>query len=535
MTDYFKDEGGSILQFVWIKSAICHPQSAIVLLSAFSFLLLSCKVGPNYRRPPLSTPAAFKSATSAEKAESRLGRDWWTLFHDPDLSPLMEEALRANQNLAAAMARVAEAREATVAVRSQFYPVVTLNPSASRSRFPAGVRASSLGTGGGTGGTNPTPTPTPTPTPGVASPLASSTTGGVTPTPTPSVARVNLYQIPFDLTYEVDIWGRVRRSVEASEAQSRVSLYDLEVVRQTLLADLAQDYFNLRSFEELERITTRNVELYRQQLELVELQFKSGLVSEASVWQVRTLLDATEAQQFDYRRQRADLEHAIAVLLGRPPAEFTLNARPFSPAQPLIPAGLPADLLRRRPDVAEAEQNLIAASAQIGVAQANLYPAIRLTASAGMEATSLDQLAKWKNHFWTFGSNVAAPIFQGGLLRANLRQAQARYRELEATYRNTVLGAFRDVEDALSDLHLRTAEAVAQAQAVASARQYLQLTQEQYRAGFISSLQVIDADRSLLVNEIAQEQASNQRMVSMVLLIKALGGGWEALGNIKKK
>ena len=487
-------------------------------------LLSACTVGPNYFRPWLNVPAAYKSAAATEKAPPRLGRDWWHLFGDPELDTMMEELLRANLDIMASVARVAEAREALVAVRSQFYPVVTVNPEVTRSRFPAGVRASSGGFSTGTGGITPTPTP-------AASPLASATP---TPRPAgsvsaPTVSRNTIYQLPFDLTYEIDIWGRVRRAVEASEAQLKVSLYDREVVRQTMLADLAQNYFNLRSVEAQEEILTRNVALYREQLELTQLQFRAGLTNETNIWQTTTLLESTHARMIDLRRQRADLEHAIAILLGRPPAEFSLKVNTRRPQAPQIPTGVPADLLRRRPDVAQAEQNLVAASAQIGVAQANLYPAVRLSASAGLEGTTLNQVTCWSNHFWTLGGTVAAPLFEGGRLRANLRQAWARYQELEATYRGVVLGAFRDVEDSLNDLHLRAEEAQAQARAVAAARQYLELTQTQYRTGLINYLQVIDADRTLLTNEIAQTQVVYQRMISAVLLIKALGGGWDAL------
>jgi multidrug efflux system outer membrane protein len=421
------------------------------------------------------------------------------------------------------MERVAEARASAAAVQSQFYPVLTLNPSATRSRFPTGTSSGKSAAGASSSASStPTPTPGPTPAPTPASSAATATAA------TPKVSRSTSYQIPFDLSYEVDIWGRARRAVEAAKAQTQVSVDDLEVVRQTLLADLAQDYFNLRSFEEQDRITQRNVEAYRQQLDLTQLQFKAGLANEINVLQARTLLEATQALEVDLRRQRADLEHAIAILLGRPPANFSLRVRERPPIQPVIPAGLPADLLRRRPDVAEAEQNLVAASAQIGVAKANLFPAVRLSATAGLEGASFAQIQQWSNHFWTIGSTISAPIFEGGLLWANLRQARARYRELEATYRGAVLGAFRDVEDSLTDLHMRAEESQAQTRAVASAREYLQLTELQYQQGLINYLQVIDADRTLLTNELALAQILNQRMVSTVLFIKAIGGGWDS-------
>lgn len=492
-------------------------QGALALAAA----LAACTLGPDYRRPELPVPAAYKSATAAEEAPPRLGRDWWRLFHDADLDRLEQDALRGNPGLQAAMARVLEARAAAAAVKSQFYPVLTLNPAASRTRTPAGLRSGAAGSG-----ISPAASPTPTPTPGPTPAGGGSTAAASTTRPT----RTNLFQIPFDLTYEIDIWGRVRRSYEAAQAQARSSAYDMEVVRQTLLADVAQDYFNLRSFEEQGRITRRNVELYRQQLELTQAQFKAGLASEVNVLQTRTLLESTLAQELELERQRTDLEHALAILVGRPPAEFALGVSTrASPPPPAVPAGLPASLLRRRPDVAEAEENLVAANAQVGAAVAALFPTVRLTGTAGFESTSVGNLLDSQNGLWSIGASVSAPLFEGGLLRANLRQARARTTELIGNYRTALLGALRDVEDSLTDLHLRAAASQDQTRAVEAARQSLDLTQVQYRAGLASYLQVIDADRTLLANELTAAQTEVQRQVSTVLLMKALGGGWDTL------
>ncbi len=496
-------------------------------------LLMACVTGPDYRRPELNPPAAYKSATDAEQAQPGLAEDWWRLFDDPDLDALMQEALSSNLDLKAAMARVEQSRAAARSVHSSFYPEVTLAPSAVRSRTPGVsvqedrdalsqvnsvvsqvstlVNQIGLLTEGGTSGAG---SGAPTSTTGVTA-SAGSTTG-------------NRFQIPFDLSYEADIWGRVRRSYEAAGAQARASEYDWEGVRLTLLADLARDYFNLRAFDEQYRILTRNLDLYQEQVELTGNQFKAGLISETSLLQATVQLESTRAQAADTLRQRTDLEHAIALLLGRAPADFSLEPRPLHGTPPAIPGGLPSDLLRRRPDVAEAEQNLIAACAEIGVAKADFFPSVRLTGSAGYQSSEMKGILDWHNVAWSLGPSISLPVFRGGELRANLEKAKARYQELDALYRNQVLIAFVDVEDSLTDLHMRGAAAASQAKAVEAAREYLRLTQIEYQTGLTDYLHVVNAEQTLLSNELSDIQILNQRMVSSVLLIKALGGGWDS-------
>ncbi|MEI8198250.1 MAG: efflux transporter outer membrane subunit, partial [Phycisphaerae bacterium] len=335
-------------------------------------------------------------------------------------------------------------------------------------------------------------------------------------------------------------WGRVQRTVQASQAQAQATLIDLAVVSQTVAADVAVNYFNLRLLDAQDQIFRRNIDLYRDQLKLSQTQFDAGLVGPTDILQVQTLLEATQAQAIDLRRQRADLEHALAILLGQPPAEFTLKPRPPDAKEGqmetvtggggglVVPPGLPADLLRRRPDVAEAEQNLVAANAQIGIAKANYYPVVQLTGVAGFESIDMQHVVDWQSRIWSLGPSVSVPIFEGGKLDANLQQAKARYEELTAIYRGSVLKAFGEVEDSLTDLHLRSDAAVAQARAVKAAREYLRLARLQYQQGLVNNLVVIDADRTLLTNELAALQIQSQRLVSTVLLFKALGGGWDA-------
>jgi multidrug efflux system outer membrane protein len=481
-------------------------------------LAASCEVGPNYRRPELGLDASYKSATTQEAAGiPRLGRDWWRLFGDPVLDDLERQALAANTDIQAAVARVAQARQATRSTASQFYPVVTFDPSINRSRSPSnGVFIS----GNGTTVTPVTPGPTTGPSTGGGG--RSSGGGGVAGRTTTSV------RIPFDLSYEIDIWGRVRRSVEAADAQQRASEADFEVVLQTLEADVAQNYFTLRSLDAQIDILHRTVDSYWRQVELTETQLRAGIVGPTDAYQARAQLSATETQEIDNRRQRADVEHALAVLLGRPPAGLSIAPMPLDLPTPVLPAaGLPADLLRRRPDVAEAEYALAAASAQVGVSEAEFYPTVRLTGAAGFQSLDLQHALDWEQRVWSIGPSVTFPIFEGGRLEANLAQSKARFDELLANYRGSVFQAIRDVEDSLTDLHHRADMAAAQERAVAASREYVRLSTIQYKQGLVNSLVVIDAERTLLSNELSAAQILNQRLVSTVLLIKSLGGGWD--------
>lgn len=473
--------------------------------------LTSCTaVGPNYQRPGFEVPGAFASATQPSTQPSTqpvatLGRDWWRLFGDPALTKLEEDAVTANTDLQAAVARVGQARAANRLALSQFYPVVALNPSIDRARTPGTSSRTVSGNVDTTGGTTT---------------VSRSTASGA--------RTATTVRIPFDLSYEIDVWGRVRRTVESAEAAVRASEDDYQVVLQTLQADVAQNYFNLRSLDAQAQILEKNVQAYQQQITLTQTQRKAGLVGPLDVAQAQTLLNSTQAQQIDIRRQRADTEHALAVLLGRPPSEITVLNQPLDLAPPQIPPGLPSGLLRRRPDVTAAEQNLIAANAQIGVATAAFYPTFRLTGSAGWASIDTSHAFDWENRIWSIGPSVSIPIFTGGQLTAQLEQTRARYEELNANYRGTILAAYRDVEDSLTDLHLRADEAQSQDQAVQYAREYLRLSQIQYKGGLTNYLQVIDAERTLLSNELSAVQILNQRLISTVLLIKSLGGGWDA-------
>jgi multidrug efflux system outer membrane protein len=466
----------------------------------------SCTVGPNYARPDQAMPATFKSPAT-QAATGQLGRDWWKLFNDPTLDQLITDARAANTTVRAAAARVAEARAAARVTRSDFFPVVTLDPSLQRARTPI----NSSGVSGGL----------------ITLPDGTVVSGGGGSGGSRNARTTTTVRIPFDLTYEIDVWGRVRRSYESSLATARASALDFEVVLQTLEADVAQTYFNIRFLDLQTRILVDTVESYRRQLDLTYKQYRAGLVGQTDVAQAESQLNSTITQEIDIRRQRIDSEHALATLLGRPVSEVSVAVMPLDIAPPGVPGGLPSELLRRRPDVAEAEQNLVAANANVGVALANFYPTFRLTGAAGFESFDVPHALDWQQRAWSIGPSVSAPIFEGGRLKASLAQARARYDELAATYRGAVLSAIQDVEDSLTDLRLRADAARAQALAVRSSREYLRLAEMQYQQGIVSYLTVIDAQRTLLTNELAAAQILNQRLASTVLLIKSMGGGWE--------
>ncbi len=468
-----------------------HRHSAFALMAGIAAamagavftLLPGCKVSPDYSRPPLEVPGSYRSATTQQAAPVNLSLQWWTLFGDADLNDLEARAIYANQDLRAAMARVAQARATVAVTRSQFFPLVTADPTVTRSRSAAGRNGSS--------------------------------------------ATATEIRIPFDVSYEVDIWGRVARGVESSRATFRQSQNDFAVILQTMQTDIAQDYFNLRLLDSQSDILLREIEQFRLQENLEKIRIAANIDNTLALSQVEALLQASVAQEADVRRQRAELEHAIAQLLGLAPSAFTIPPRVISLTVPTIPAGLPSDLLARRPDVNEAEQALVAANANVGVAVANFYPTLTLTGAAGQQSFDLQSIANWESRFLSFGPNLSIPLFEGGKLTGNLRQAKARYDELLATYRQSLLTAYREVEDSLSDLRLRAEAGAAQEKAVDAAREYLRLSNVQHAQGLIDSLQIIDADRTLLSNELTLEQIQAARLTSTVLLIKSLGGGWD--------
>ncbi len=449
-----------------------------VLAVALCGALASCAVGPDYKRPEVASPAGYKRTVETEKAEPALTSTWWTLFNDPTLTKLAEDTLAANLDIRAAMARVEQARQTRLSVRGGFVPAVDLSASARRSRSSAGTVSTQ-------------------------------------------------YSLPIDLSYELDIWGRLRRQYEAAQHSEAASAADLEFVRQSAVAEVAQAYFTIRLADQQVKLYEEALELYRKQLDLTDTKYKAGLSLPTDLLQARTQVNSATNQLIEVRRSRAKQEHSLAILLGRSPSEFDFPGAKMTATIPTIPAGLPVNLLTRRPDVAEVEHRLAAANAQIGIAKADFFPSFNLSGSVGFQSTNINNLVDWEKRVWSIGPSLGLPIFQGGRLTAALALSKARYEESVANYRLTVLNAFADVEDQLSDLHLLAEKVKSLDETLTSAREYSRLTEIQYKQGLTTYLQVIDANQTLLNNELSAAQAQSQRLSASVLLIKALGGGWQ--------
>lgn len=451
--------------------------SRLAQLGPLAVLLLAgCAVGPNYQRPAVAVPPGFKSAQAPEQAPPVITAEWVALFQDPKLVELLHQALAANLDIRAAIARVDEAQAALQQARAAFLPAVDLDPSVRRS-------GNALGTS-------------------------------------------TLFSLPLALSYEVDVWGRLRRQYEYYQATRAASADDLALVQQTIAATVSQAYFNLQYYDREIRVLREALNLFRKQVDLTTMKFKAGLTLPTDLLQARNQVDTATNQLIEVRRARAKQEHAIALLLGQPPAAFGLDEITTVATVPAIPAGLPADLLNRRPDVAEAERRLVAANAGIGVAIAEFFPTFSIGGSAGFQSSSSANLLKWESRIWSLTPSANLPLFRGGAQVAAVEQNRARFRELLANYRTAVLGAFRDVEDELSDLHLLAEESASLEQTVANAREYARLTELQYQQGLTDYLQVIIANQTLLNNELQAAAAQNNRLAASVLLIKALGGGW---------
>lgn len=460
----------------------------LALLGAFTFIC-GCTVGPNYVRPAATPqmPASYKEASgwkTAQPGGAAITGEWWRLFNDPQLNDLEQQVNVSNQNLLAAEAAFRQASAAIQAARAAAYPTVSVG---------AGVtRAHQSGNVGG--------------------PSQTGTT----------------YTLPVDFNWEIDLWGRVRRNVEASTATAQASAADLASLRLSTQAQLAQAYFQLRAQDAQQVLLDATVANYTKNLELTRNLYESGVDSRADVLLAETQLKTTQAQAIDLGVLRAQLEHAIATLIGKPASSFSMTASPLAEVLPAIPPGIPSDLLERRPDIAVAERQMAAANAQIGVAEAAWYPTIALSASGGFEASSISHWLTWPSRFWSVGPSISETVYDGGLRASQSSQARAAYDAGVAGYRQTVLAAFQDVEDNLAALRILESEARVQDEAVRASRQSVVVTQNQYKAGTASFLAVLVVQAAALSNERTAITIRGNRMVDSVLLIKAVGGGWDA-------
>jgi NodT family efflux transporter outer membrane factor (OMF) lipoprotein len=472
-------------------------------------LLTGCVVGPDYVRPTVITPAAYKEVDGwrvAQPQDDVLRGAWWEVFGDPQLNALEAQVSLSNQNLAVAEATYRQARALVREARASFFPTLTVGLGYTRSRDSATLGRS---LGSGSSGT------------GVSSGGGSSGAGA-------SSGPRSDFQLGLDFSWELDLWGRIRRTVESNQASAQASAGDLESARLSYQAELAQDYFQLRTLDAQKQLLDETVAAYERSLELTKNRYASGVASRADVVQAETQLKTAQAQAIDVGVQRAQLEHAIALLIGQPASAFSLPAAPLTATPPPIPVGVPSALLERRPDIAAAERRMAAANAEIGIAEAAYFPTLTLSASSGFESSSLSQWLTAPSRFWAVGPGISETVFDGGLRRAQTDYARAGYEGSVATYRQTVLTAFQAVEDNLAALRILEQEAQVQDEAVQDAQTSVTLTTNQYKAGTVSYLNVITAQTTALTNETTAVQLRGRRMSAAVLLIQALGGGWSA-------
>jgi NodT family efflux transporter outer membrane factor (OMF) lipoprotein len=486
---------------------------ALTMLAGGLLLLVGCSVGPDYVRPPAAVPPAYKENVGWKVAQPRdeLPRsNWWEIYNDSPLNALEEQVDISNQNIAAAEANFRQALAQIQVARAAYFPTVTGGANWLRYRnsvnLGGGARSASVGTAPGVSG-------------GSAGGTGTGALGGQT---------LSNYLLTLNASWELDIWGLVRRSVEARKASAQASAATLEGARLSAQATLAQSYFQLRALDEQRRLLDDITLASQKILDRTKNRYASGVASRNDVALAETQLKNTQAQAVGLGVQRAQLEHAIATLLGKPASVFSIPKAPVNLAIPPIPAGLPSELLERRPDIATAERNMAAANAQIGVALAAYYPTITLTSSGGFQASDVAKWFFWPSRFWSLGSAAAETLFEGGLRAGQTAAARAAYDSTVATYRQTVLNGFQEVEDNLAALRILEEEAKVQDEAVKAARLSVTLSTNQYQAGTISTLDLLVVVTTARNNEITAVTILGNRMSASVLLIKALGGGWKS-------
>jgi outer membrane protein, multidrug efflux system len=459
--------------------------------------------GPKYKKPDIEVPANWQAEApfrAASPQDSLPKGKWWEMFGNAELNSYEEHALQSNQTLAAAIARLNEARAAARITQAGLYPELDANPSIARQRI-SGNRPNLL-------------------TPQAGVPITQ-----------------NVFTIPFNLNYEVDLFGSVRNNVRSAGAQLQAEGATLENVRLILTSELAADFFQLRSLDSEIADVQDVIEFEQKGLDLVNRRHDGGAASGLDVAQQQTVLDSAYTQLELLKQQRAQFQHALAVLQGIPAPNFVAPSHVLDTAVPNIPVGLPSQLLERRPDIAAAERRVAAANAQIGVARAAFFPSIVLGAVGGIQSTSITSLVSGPSALWSIGLSALEPVFAGGRIRARYQQSKSFYDESVAGYRESALEGFQQVEDALSSLRILDSALKSQQRALADARKSLDLANIRYTGGLVSYLDVITAQEQVLADQRLATQLEGQRVITAVLLVKALGGGWDAssLAAIQEK
>ena len=488
-------KGWNALKFRFSRNHILLILTAPVLLST------ACMVGPKYQRPTAPVPRAYKEQpppptpralnwNPAQPSDGAVRGKWWEIFNDPQLNALEEQVNISNQNILAAEAQFRAAADAVRIARSGLFPTATANAIYTNSR--------------------------------TSSTLFNVTAGNLTS------GQRTIYNLPVDISYQADLWGSIRRSVRGSAESAQATAAQLENVRLVFQAAMAQDYFELHGVDGERSLLEQTVNSYQQYFQLTKDRQASGVASGGDVAQAETQLKTAQAQLIDLGVARAQFEHAIAILTGKPPADVTVPTQPITSQPPEIPAGIPSDLLQRRPDIAAAERQMAAVNEQIGIAKAAFFPSLLLTGSVGLESGRIADWFTWPSHIWSVGPQVAETVFDAGRRRAQADLARANFDISVADYRQTVLTAFQQVEDNLAALRILADETRAEDDAIKAAQESLDVATYQYKAGTTSYLQVITAQTFVLQDKLTSVNIHTRRMAASVLLIEALGGGWNA-------
>jgi len=458
-------------------------------------VLCSCTIGPTFVRPPIDIPLSYKEQDGWKPAQTQdvnISQAWWQGYNDPILNELLDQVSRSNQSLAEAEARFRQAQTLVESAQAGRYPTAGIDMATTRSgASERSIQSLTIGTG--------------------------TTNQGRSSTSNALNLRVD---------WEIDLWGRVRRTVESREADAQASVADLVAVRLSAQTEVAQSYFSLRNIDTQTQLLGRSVRDYERSVKLTQNRYEAGIIAKADLILAQNQLKSTQAQALELEVRRAELEHAIALLVGKVPSALSIGPGTLTAVVPNVPATLPSELLERRPDVAAAERRVAAANANIGIAKAAYFPRLLLSASGGAQSNALVNLLSLPNRFWSLGPALATTLFDGGHRSAEIKLSSAAYDGTVAAYRQTVLNGFREVEDNLAALRILEKQARVQAEAVQLSRRSVELTNNQYRAGIVSYLDVIQIQATALGNERAALDIHNRRLAASVLLIKALGGSW---------
>jgi NodT family efflux transporter outer membrane factor (OMF) lipoprotein len=485
----------SIVRSRQVSAALCALSAAV-----FCAMLAGCNVGPKYLPPTMTAPEAFKESpaqfkeadgwTVAQPQDAALRGKWWEIYNEPELNALEDQLNIDNQNIRQAFENFMEARALVREARSQYFPTVGVGGSYTRSRA-----SSNVGSAAGSGATG--------------------------------SQQSQVFSIPADVSWEPDLWDKVRNTVRASQYTAQLTAADLENERLTEQASLAQYFFEIRGQDALQKILNDTVEADKKALEVVRAAYDTGVGDQISVVDAQTTLESAQSAAINLGIARAQYEHAIATLIGKPASTFSITVSPRTSVPPVVPVGLPSQLLERRPDVAAAERNMASANAQIGVAYAAFYPALTLSATGGMESSTIQKLLEWPSRFWSVGPSISETVYDGGLRRATVNQHIAAYNANVAAYRQSVLTAFQQVEDSLAAVRILSQQIRRQQEAVDSAQTFLKLESGRYEDGIDPYIDVVIAQTTLLSNRQALTVLDIQQMTASVQLIEALGGGWD--------